>query len=140
MHNFPQQRKGLAEILGSALCSAAEYLSGEKIGGIKAGTVLFFTVLIAAVIAYHYLYPTPNLFYFIIFGGIIGQIALFLVCKREGLGDYLLEIGLTYAGLAVGWWLTITFDDSLSSAFPMIIGPFVGDGVYALYRKWYRKT
>ena len=69
MHNFPQQRKGLAEILGSALCSAAEYLSEEKIGGIKAGTVLFFTVLIAGVIAYYYLYPTPIFIYFIIFGG-----------------------------------------------------------------------
>lgn len=140
MHNFPQQRKGLTEILGSAFCSAAEYLGEEKIGGIKAGTVLLFTVLIAAVIAYHYLYPTPIFIYFIIFGGIIGQIALFLICKREGLGDYLLETGLRYAGLAVGWWLTITVYDSLSSAFPMIIGPLVGDGVYALYRKWYRKT
>ncbi len=141
MHNFPQQRKGLAEILGSAFCSTAEYLSEEKIGGIKAGTVLFFAVLIAAVIAY-YLYLTPVFVYFIIFGGITGQIALFLICKREGLGDYLLEIGLRYAGLAVGWWLSISFfdSDSLSSAFPMMIGPFVGDGVYALYRKWYRKT
>ncbi len=141
MHSFPEQRKGLADKLASAFCNAAEFLREEKIGGIKAGTVFFFTVLIAAVIAYS-LYPTLIFFYVLIIGGTVGQIAQFLICKRKGLGDYLVEIGLRYAGLAVGWWISYTYSDfdSFSSAFPIMIGPFVGDGVFALYRKWYRKA
>ena len=31
-------------------------------------------------------------------------------------------------------------DDSFLGVFPIMIGPFVGDGVHALFRKWYRKT
>ena len=93
----------------------------------------------AALIAYN-LYPTLIFLYLLIFGGIVGQIAQFLVCKRKGLGDYLLETGLRYAGMAVGWWISYAYVgfDSFSSVLPMTIGTLLGDGVYALYRRWYR--
>ena len=141
MHNFPEQRKGPAVNLASAFCSAAEFLGEAKIGGIKAGTVLLFAALIVALVAY-YLFDTLLFVYLLILGAISGQIAQFLICKREGLGDYLLEIGLRYAGLGVGWWIARPFfdDDSFLGVFPIMIGPFVGDGVHALFRKWYRKT
>ena len=141
MHNFPEQRKGPAVNLASAFCSAAEFLGEAKIGGIKAGTVLLFAALIAAVVA-SILFDTPLFVYLFIFGTIPAQIAHFLICKREGLGDYLLERGLRYAGLGVGWWIARPFfdDDSFLGVFPIMIGPFVGDGVHALFRKWYRKT
>ena len=141
MHNFPEQRKGPAVNLASAFCSAAEFLGEAKIGGIKAGTVLLFAALIVALVAY-YLFDTLLFVYLLILGAIPGQIAQFLICKREGLGDYLLERGLRYAGLGVGWWIARPFfdDDSFLGVFPIMIGPFVGDGVHALFRKWYRKT
>lgn len=141
MQSFPQKRKGLAENLASAFCSAARFLSEEKIVGIKAGTVFFFAVLISAFFAYN-LFPTLIFLYLIIIGGIGGQIAHFLICKREGLGDYLLETGLRYAGMAVGWWISYAFIglNTSSSFFLIAIGPFVGDGIYALYRKWIRKA
>ena len=100
MHNFPEQRKGPAVNLASAFCSAAEFLGEAKIGGIKAGTVLLFAALIVALVAY-YLFDTLLFVYLLILGAIPGQIAQFLICKREGLGDYLLERGLRYAGLGV---------------------------------------
>ena len=141
MHNFPEQRKGPAVNLASAFCSAAEFLGEVKIGGIKAGTVLLFAALIAALAASIH-FDTPLFVYLFIFGTIPTQIAQFLICKREGLGDYLLEIGLRYAGLGVGWWIARAFfdDDSFLGVFPITIGLFAGDGVYALYRKWYRKA
>lgn len=141
MQSFPEKRKGLAENLASAFCSAARFLSEEKIGGIKARTLFLFALLIVAIVAYN-LFPTLIFFQLIIIGGIVGQIAHFLICKRKGLGDYLLKTGLIYAGMAVGWWISYAFIglDTFSSIFPIAIGPFVGDGIYALYRKWYRKA
>ena len=141
MHNFPEQRKGPAANLASAFCSATEFLSEAKIGGIKAGTVLLFAALIAALVASIH-FDTPLFVYLFIFGTIPAQIARFLICKRKGLGDYLLEIGLRYAGLGVGWWIAHAYFDynSFLGVFPIMIGPFVGDGVHALFRKWYRKT
>ena len=141
MHNFPEQRKGPAVNLASAFCSAAEFLSEAKIGGIKAGTVLLFAALIAALVA-SIRFDTPLFVYLFIFGTIPAQIAQFLICKRKGLGDYLLETGLRYAGLGVGWWIAHAFFDynSFLGVFPMMIGPFVGDGVHALIRKWHRRA
>ena len=141
MQSFPENKKGLAENLASAFCSVANFLSEEKIGGIKAGTLFFFAVLIAALFAY-YMYPTLIILYLIIIGGIVGQIAYFLICKRKGLGDYVLQTGLTYGGMAVGWWISYTFLglDTFLSGFPIIFGPLVGGGMYSLYRKWYRKA
>ena len=141
MHNFPEQRKRPAVNLASAFCSAAEILSEAKIGGIKAGTVLLFAALFAALVA-SIRFDTPLFVYLFIFGTIPAQIAHFLICKRKGLGDYLLEIGLRYAGLGVGWWIARPFfdDDSFLGVFPIMIGPFVGDGVHALFRKWYRRA
>ena len=141
MKSFPEERKGLAENLASAFCSAARFLGEEKIGGIKAGTLFLFALLIAALFAYN-LFPTLLYFQLIIIGGIVGQIAHFLICKLKGLGDYLLETGLRYGGMAVGWWISYAFIglDTSSSFLPVAIGPFVGDGIYALYRKWFRKT
>ena len=141
MHNFPEQRKGPAVNLVSAFCSAAEFLGEAKIGGIKAGTVLLFAALIAAVVA-SILFDTPLFVYLFIFGTIPAQIAHFLICKRKGLGDYLLERGLRYAGLGVGWWIARPFfdDDSFLGVFPITIGPFVGDGLHALIRKWHRRA
>ena len=141
MHNFPEQRKRPAGNLASAFCSAAEFLGEAKIGGIKAGTVLLFAALIVALVAY-YLFDTPLFVYLLILGAIPAQIAQFLICKREGLGDYLLEIGLRYAGLGVGWWIAHAYFDynSFLGVFPIMIGPFVGDGVHALFRKWYRRA
>jgi len=141
MQSFPEKRKGPAENLASAFCSAANFLSEEKIGGIKAGTLFLFAALIAAFFAYN-LYPTLLYLYLLIIGGIVGQIAHFLICKRKGLGDYLLETGLRYGGMAVGWWISYAFIglDTFSSFFPVAIGPFVGEGIYSLYRKWIRKA
>ena len=141
MHNFPEQRKGPAVNFASAFCSAAEFLSEAKIRGIKAGTVLLVAALIAALVASIH-FDTLLFVYLFIFGTIPAQIAQFLICKRKGLGDYLLETGLRYAGLGVGWWIARAFfnDDSFLSIFSLMIGPFVGDGVHALFRKWYRKT
>ena len=141
MQSFPEKQKGLAENLATAFCSVAKFLSEEKIGGIKAGKVFFFAVLIAALLAY-YMFPTLIFLYLIIIGGIVGQIAQFLICKRKGLGDYLLQTGLTYGGMAVGWWISHTFLglDTFSSVFPIIFGLFVGEGIYSLYRKRFRRT
>ena len=141
MHNFPEQRKRPAVNLASAFCSAAEILSVAKIGGIKAGTVLLFAALFAALVA-SIRFDTPLFVYLFIFGTIPAQIAHILICKRKGLGDYLLEIGLRYAGLGVGWWIAHAFFDynSFLGVFPMMIGPFVGDGVHALIRKWHRRA
>lgn len=141
MNSFPEKRKGLAESLASALCSTAIYLSYEKLGGIKAGTLFFFALLIAAFFVYN-LFPTLILLYLIIIGGIVGQIAHFLICKRIGLGDFLLETVLRFAGMAVGWWVSYAFIglDTFSSIFPIAFGPFVGDGIYVLYRKWFRRA
>ena len=103
--------------------------------------MLLFAALIAAWAASIH-FDTPLFVYLFIFGTIPTQIAQFLICKREGLGDYLLEIGLRYAGLGVGWWIAHAYFDynSFLGVFPIMIGPFVGDGVHALFRKWYRKT
>ena len=141
MHNFPEQRKRPAVNLASAFCSAAEFLGEAKIGGIKAGTVLLFAALIVALVA-DYLFDTPLFVYLLILGAIPAQIAQFLICKREGLGDYLLEIGLRYAGLGVGWWIAHAYFDynSFLGVFPIMIGPFVGDGLHALIRKWHRRA
>lgn len=141
MQSFPEKRKGLAENLATAFCSVASFLSEEKIGGIKAGTLFFFAVLIAALFTY-YMFPTLMILYPIIIGGIVGQIAHFLICKRKGLGDYLLKTGLTYGGMAVGWWISFTSLglDTFLSVFPFIFGPLVGEGIYSLYRKRFRRT
>ena len=91
--------------------------------------------------AYGY-FDTPLFAYLFIIVAIPGHFAYILVCKRDGLGDYLLEPGLRYAGLGVGWLITYAFldMDSFLGVLPIIIGPFVGDGICALYRKWYRKA
>ena len=103
--------------------------------------MLLVAALIAALVASIH-FDTLLFVYLFIFGTIPAQIAQFLICKRKGLGDYLLETGLRYAGLGVGWWIARAFfnDDSFLSIFSLMIGPFVGDGVHALFRKWYRKT
>ena len=133
MQSFPQKRKGLAENLATAFCStSASFLSEEKIDGIKAGTLFFFAVLIAALFAY-YIFPTLIILYRIIIGGIVGQIAHYLIYKRKGLGDYLLKTGLTYGGMAVGWWISyiILGLETFLSVIPIIFGPLVGEGVYS---------
>ena len=141
MNNFPQERKGLASNLASALCRATEFLNETKIGGITVGAVLLIAALVAAFMSYSY-FDTPVFVYLFIIVVIPGHFAYILVCKRDGLGDYLLEPGLRYAGLGVGWLITYAFldMDSFLGVLPIIIGPFVGDGICALYRKWYRKA
>ncbi len=141
MNNFPQERKGLASSLASALCRATEFLTETKIGGITVGAVLLIAALVAAFMSYSY-FDTPLFVYLFIIVAIPGRLAYILVCKRDGLGDFLLEPGLRYAGLGVGWLITYAFleMDSFLGVLPIFIGPFVGDGIYALYRKWYRKA
>ena len=50
MQKSPEQRKGPAANLATAFCSAAEFLNEGEIGGLKAGSVVFFFALIAAII------------------------------------------------------------------------------------------
>ncbi len=141
MQSFPQKRKGLAENLATAFCSTSEFLSETKILGVSVGSLIFLAALITAITAYNnldsYLYAI-----LIIVVVIPGQVAHFLICNRIGLGDYLLETGLRCGGVAVGWWISYAFldFDSFSSVFPIMIGPFVGEGVYALYRKRFSKA
>lgn len=141
MQSFPQKRKGLASSLASALCKTTEFLTETKIGGITVGAALFIAVLFAAFMAYRY-FDTPLFLYLFIIATIPGHLAYVLVCKRDGLGDFLVEPGLRYAGVGIGWLITYTFleMDSFLGVLPIIIGPFVGDGICALYRKWYRKA
>lgn len=141
MQSFPQKRKGLAENLATAFCSTLEFLSESKILGVSVGSLIFLAALIAAITAYNnldsYLYAI-----LIIVVVIPGQVAHFLICERQGLSNYLLETGFRLASLGVGWWISYTYFDltSFSGVFPIIVAPFVGDGIYALYRKWYRKA
>ena len=141
MQSFPRERKGLAGSLASALCKTTEFLTETKIGGITVGAALFIAALLAAFMAYRY-FETPLFLYLFIIVAIPGHLAYILVCKRDGLGDFLLEPGLRYAGVGIGWLITYTFleMDSFLGVLPIIIGPFVGDGICALYRKWYRKA
>ena len=138
MHNFPEQRKGPAANLASAFCSAAEFLSDGKIGGLKAGTVVIFGALIAVWIASSYV--DAFLVWYLLFIGLIsGPVARILICRRKGLIDYLLSTGLKLAGLGIGYWIANAFlYDPFLRALSIVIGLFVGDGIYALYRKWYR--
>ena len=141
MQSFPEKRKGLAENFATTFCSTSEFLSETKILGVSVGSLIFLAALIAAVTAYNnldsYLYAI-----LIIVVVIPGQVAQFLICKRKGLGDYLLETGFRLASLSVGWWISYTFFDLNSSSgfFPIIIAPFIGEGVYALYRRRFRKA
>jgi len=141
MQSFPRERKGLAGSLASAPCKTTEFLTETKIGGITVGAALFIAALFAAFMAYRY-FETPLFLYLFIIATIPGHLAYILVCKKDGLGDYLLEPGLRYAGLGVGWLITYAFFEmnSLLGVLPIIIGPFVGAGICALYRKWYRKA
>ena len=141
MQNFPKQRKGPASNLASAFCSAAEFLSEVKIGGIRTGILLLFVALIAAMTAYNYL--DTFLFAFpLIIGIIAGQVAHILICKRKGLSDYLIERGIRLASLGAGWRISYAFldFDSFLGVVPIMVAPFVGDGVHALFRKSYRKA
>ncbi len=141
MQSFPQKRKGLAENLATAFCSTSEFLSETKILGVSVGSLIFLAALIAAITAYNnldsYLYAI-----LIIVVVIPGQVAHFLFCERKGLSNYLLETGSRLASLGVGWWISYTFLDlnSFSGVFPIIIAPFIGEGVYALYRKRFSKV
>lgn len=141
MQSFPEKRKGLAENLATAFCSTSEFLSQTKILGVSIGSLIFLAALIAAITAYNnldsYLYAI-----LIIVVVIPGQVAHFLICERKGLGDYLLETGFRLASVGVGWWISYTFFDlnSFSGVFPIIIVPFIGEGVYALYRKRFSKV
>ena len=109
--------------------------------GVSVGSLIFLAALIAAVTAYNdldsYLYAI-----LIIVVVILGKVAQFLICKRKGLGDYLLETGIRLASVGVGWWISYTFFDlnSFSGVLPIIIVPFIGEGVYALYRKRFSKA
>ena len=141
MQSFPEKRKGLVSSLASALCKATEFLTETKIGGITVGAVLQIAALFAALIIYSY-FDTLLFVYLFIIVDIPGHLAYILVCKRDGLGDYILKPGLRYAGLGVGWLITYAFleKDSFLGGWPIVIGLFVGDGICALYRKWYRKA
>lgn len=141
MQSFPEKRKGLAKSFASALCRGTEFLTETKIGGITVGALLFIVALFAAFMVYSYL-DTPLFLYLFIIVAIPGHFAYILVCRRDGLGDFLLEPGLRYAGLGVGSLITYAFleMDSFSGVLPILIGPFVGDGICALYRKWFRKA
>ena len=141
MQSIPEKRKGLASSLASALCKATEFLTETKIGGITVGAVLLIAALFAAFLTYRY-FNTLLFVHLFIIVAIPGHLAYILVCKRGGLGDYLLEPGLRYAGLGVGWLITYAFleMDSFFGVLPILIGPFIGDGISALYRKWYRKA
>ncbi len=90
MQSFPEKRKELAENLASALCNATEFLTETKIGGITVGAVLVIAALFAAFITYSY-FDTPLFVYLFIIVAIPGHLAYILVCKRDGLRDYLLE-------------------------------------------------
>ena len=141
MQSFPEERKGLASGLASALCRATEFLTETKIAGITVGAVVLIAALFAALLTYRYFNTLLFLYLFIIVA-IPGHLAYILVCKSGGLGDYLLEPGLRYVGLGVGWLITYTFleMDSFLGVLPILIGPFVGAGISALYRKWYRRA
>ena len=104
MENLPERRKGLADNLASAFCSAAEFLSDTKIAGVSVGTLTIFAAVIAA--GYAYAYVDTFLFMLFLFVGILGgQFTHILICKREGLRDYLLTTGLRFAGLGAGFWI-----------------------------------
>ena len=103
MRNLPEQRKGSAGKIASSFCSAVEFLSDAKIGGCTVGILLFFAALIAAMTA-HYYFDTFLFVYLLIIVAFAGQVAHILICKREGLRDYLLTTGLRLAGLGAGWW------------------------------------
>ncbi len=141
MRNLPEQRRGSAGKIASSFCSAVEFLSDAKIGGCTVGILVFFAALIAAMTA-HYYFDTFLFVYLLIIVAFAGQVAHILICKREGLADYLLSVGLRFAGLGVGWWIANTFFDygSFLIVFPMMIGGFAGDGVRVLIRKWYRQA
>ena len=115
MQSFPEKRKGPTENLASAFCSAARFLSEENRWD-KGWDSSFLRSPDCCPDAYN-LFPTLMILYLLIIGGIAGQIAHFLVCKRKGLGDYLLETGLRYGGMAVGWWISIPSWASFSSFF-----------------------
>ena len=129
MQSFPEKRKGLAENLATAFCSASEFLSETKIGGITVGAVLLIAALFSAFMAYSY-FDTPLFAYLFIIVAIPGHLAYILVCKRDGLGDYLLEPGLRYAGLGVGWLITYAFLDMDS-----FFGGFAHH-YWAIRRRW----
>lgn len=141
MNNFSEERRGLAGNLASAFCSAAEFLNQSLIGGFTVGALMFIVALIAAVTLSQNL-GTYLFVYLLIIATIAGQVAHILICRRTGLGEYLLEMGLRLAGLGVGWWITYAFldFDSFVGVIPIIVMPFVGDGVHALYRKRFPQT
>ena len=141
MQKFPEQGKGPADNLATAFCSVAEFLCEAKILGVSVGILLFFAAVIAAITAYNY-FDTFLYAFLLIIVVIAGQFAYFLICKRTGLGGYLLETGIRIAALGVGWLVSYAFLDlnSFLGVLPIIVLPFVGDGVLALYRKWHRKA
>ncbi len=140
MQEFPEQRKGLAANLTTTFCRAAEFLNEGDIGGLKAGSVTFFVALIVAFVGLIF-FHTAFFLYPLVIGSIAGQVAYFLICKRTGLGGYLLETGIRIAAVGVGWLISYAFLDPNSFLYllPIVIALFVGDGVLALYRKRYRK-
>ena len=141
MQSFPEKRKGLAENLATAFCSTSEFLSETKILGVSVGFLIFLAALFAAINVFDYLdtYLYAILLFIVV---VVEQVAHFLICNRKGLGNYLFETGIRLASLGAGWWISYTFLDlnSTSGVLPIIIAPFVGEGVYALYRKWLRKA
>ena len=141
MRNLPEQRKESAGKIGSSFCSAVEFLSDAKIGGCTVGILLFFAALIAAMTA-HYYFDTFLFVYLLIIVAFAGQVAHILICKREGLRDYLLTTGLRLAGLGAGFGIAYAFLDhpSLLGVLSIVIGTFAGDGILALIRKWYRQA
>ena len=91
IRDFFAQRKELAGNLASVFCGAAR-LNGIAVGllmGVAFGTA--FTM-----------FDSWLIFFLLVAGIVAVQIAHILICKREGLSDYLFGLGFRTAGLGVG--------------------------------------
>ena len=137
MQDSPEKGIGPVTKLAPAFCSVVEFLSETKILGVSVGFLIFLASLFAFLSAYRNLESVPYAFLFIIVV-VVGQVAHFLICNQKGLGNHLLETGIRLASLGAGWLISYAFFDlnSFSGVFPILVAPFVGDGIYALYRKW----